>query len=32
MTTTEVSAHLLKDGLRIAFQLKGQAGKDAIDR
>ena len=25
-------AYLLKEGLRVAFQLKGQAGKDAIDR
>lgn len=25
-------AYLLKEGLRIVFQLKGQAGKDALDR
>lgn len=25
-------AYLLKEGLRVAFKLKGQAGKDAIDR
>jgi len=25
-------AYLLKEGLRLAFQLKGQAGKDALDR
>ena len=25
-------AYLLKEGLRLVFQLKGQAGKDALDR